>query len=116
MSIASSTSDRCNTSPRYSVDVYICDVYSDEARSSETLVAETGDSTAGSTMPDGPSSTGAPPAAESTAVETECADVAPRPQSVVATDNKNCSAREAIVRTSQISALVASTNCRWYVR
>jgi len=88
-------------------------VYRDESRLPETVVTDLSDSVAGSTMSDAvPSSAGPPPVDGSTTVEPESVEVPGRPSSVCA-DNKNCSAREAIVRSSQISALLAAKTFRW---
>jgi len=89
-----------------------CDMYSDpESRRPETPVTDAADSPARTAVPDTVASTAAPPAVEGT-TETECSDVPGRPHSVGA-DNKNCSTREAIVRSSQITGLLASKTFRW---
>ena len=80
---------------------------------------------AGRTTPDGARSTSAPPpsavdgstttGAEQDGSEPERRRQRPLPQasSAAAAADKNCSAREAIVRSAQISALLASKNFRW---
>ena len=87
-------------------------MYSDpESRRPETPVTDVADSPARTATTDGVASSAAPPAVEGS-TEPECDEVTGRPHSVCA-DNKNCSTREAIVRSSQITGLLASKTFRW---
>jgi len=84
-------------------------VLSEDTKSSETLVADLGDCAA-AVPQDGGLATSTPQAGCS---GTESDDLRRPPHSACTGHNNNCSARQAIVRTSQISALLASKNFRW---
>ena len=98
----------------------MCVLYSDEAASSETLVADLREFVAARRTPEGGRSTSAPPASPSTdrrtTAERDWSDPPRRRTSPPpCADNTSCSAREAILRSAHVSALLAAKHFHWSV-